>query len=233
MMLSGLKPVLDVLASISAVLAAGAVMWSLFLKPARPGQTNDTPVPSQPVPLAGGALRGNSEAAVAVLEFSDFQCPYCRRFANETLPDLKRTYIDSGRVLFAFRHFPLEVIHSRAAAAAGAATCAADQGRFWEFHDRLFERPDGLEEPVLEGTAVEVGLSSKAFVDCRADVGSRIRRNIAEATRLGIRSTPTFFIGHVQGGNVLKVVHVISGARPTTDFVRILDGMLLSLQRSP
>jgi len=91
------------------------------------------------VDLGNAQRKGNSNAKVIVVEFSDFECPYCGRFFSQTLPSLQKEYIDTGKVLFAYKQFPLTSIHANAQKAAEASLCAADEGKFWEYHDRLFK----------------------------------------------------------------------------------------------
>ena len=87
--------------------------------------------------MAGDEYRGNTDAKVTVIEFSDFQCPFCKQHVEETQPALDEEFVDSGKVMWVFKHFPLS-IHPQAPAAGAAAECAADQGKFWEMHELLF-----------------------------------------------------------------------------------------------
>ena len=92
----------------------------------------------------GDHVLGNPNAKVAVIEYSDFECPFCRRMFSETLPKLKENFIKSGEVKFVYRHFPLRSIHEDAQKAAEASECAGEQGKFWEYHDIIFQRQDLL-----------------------------------------------------------------------------------------
>ena len=136
-----LRSVLDIVATLAMIAAAGAIIWTTLGRSAptaaRPGRA-PIPVPTEPVPLEGAPILGNPEAPVAIVEFSDFACPFCGRFSKDILPELKAKYIDTGQVLLAFRHLPLDRIHPRARPAAEAAECASRQGKFWRFHDLLF-----------------------------------------------------------------------------------------------
>lgn len=102
-----------------------------------PGQP--TPAPKQDVAIGHLPILGNKDAAVTVIEFSDFQCPFCDQFVKNTYPQLKKEYIDTGKIAFAYRHFPLTSIHPNATPAAIASECANEQGKFWEYHDTLFQ----------------------------------------------------------------------------------------------
>lgn len=152
--------------------------------------------------VAGHPVRGNPEADVAIIEYSDFQCPYCRRI----VPVLEDVLEERGDVKLVFRHMPLS-FHKAAFPAALAAEAAAEQGRFWEMHDKLFaegkqlaksDLPTGDSGPVpFEDLAQELGLDIERFrADFRSDaVIERVEADMAEARRLGVKGTPTLFVG--------------------------------------
>ena len=191
------------------------------------------PLPVAPVSIAGAAIRGNPTARVAIIGYSDYQCPYCARFANETLPGLERTYLSSGQVLFAFKHLPIESIHRRAVAAAEAAECAGRQGLFWPMHDRLFADPKRLEPEDIQTRAVALSLDLAAFDRCtQGQSADRVRADVAEAKSLGIAGTPTFFIGTVDADGRVKVVEQLRGAQPLAAFAAIIDRLLDNARKS-
>src|SRR5262249_42570427 len=139
------------------------LMWCLLLgassAPAQSKAVNET--------LAGsGPALGSGSAPVTIVEFSDFQCGFCRRFWAETLPKLKQTYIDEGKARFIYRHFAILGKHSEQAAL--AAECAAEQGKFWEYHDQLFKNQGGLAftETKLRQYARDIGLTPGIFGSC-------------------------------------------------------------------
>jgi protein-disulfide isomerase len=155
---------------------------------------------------------------------SEFECPFCARFAADTLPALEKTYVATGKVLLAFRHFPLERIHPSAMQAAEAAECAGSQGRFWEMHDLLFQSPKQLDRPSLDARARALGLDQQAFGRC-LNGQRKIRQEASAAAGLKVSGTPTFFIGSLSDGQV-TVAHRVSGAQPFASFQRILDDLL-------
>ena len=159
-----------------------------------------------------GPARGPEDAPVTIVEFSDFQCPFCRR-AIPVVERILETYPD--RVRLVYRHLPLESIHPRARAAAEAAACADEQGRFWEYHDLLFEAPQGLEDAALEGYAEQVGLDVEAFRSCLAGGRGRevVDRDLGAASSAGISGTPAFVINGI----------LLSGAQPFEEFQRIIE----------
>jgi len=161
-----------------------------------------------------------------MIVLSDFQCPYCSRFAREVLPQIERRYIAAGTVALAFRHLPLP-IHPQAVQAAAVAECAARQGMFWEVHDRLFAEED-LDADILRSISESVPLDRQRLNDCLLDrsIGDDIQASIAEARGLGVRATPTFFIGTRIADGRVKVGRALSGMRPAEEFMRVLDSIL-------
>lgn len=154
---------------------------------------------------------GPEDASVVVIEFSDFNCPYCERFARETLPLLRENYGDQIR--FVYRDFP--ILNDSSLQAAIAAECAHDQGAFWEYHDLLFENQGSLNQEMFIGFAEELGLDVDRLSTCQNDsaVRDEVIADYAEAQRLGVSGTPTFFI------NGRRVV----GAQPYEVFQSVID----------
>ncbi len=155
---------------------------------------------------------GSSSAPVTLVEFSDFQCPFCQRVAP-TLKQVKDTYGDKVRVVW--KDFPLTQIHPQAFKAGEAAHCAADQGKFWEYHDRLFANQQALQPTDLKKYAADLGLDATAFATCldTSKHGERVRDGVAEGSRLGVNSTPTIYING----------RVLSGAQPYEVIASVID----------
>jgi protein-disulfide isomerase len=178
-------------------------------------------------PLAGRS-KGVASAPVTVYEMSDFQCPYCRRFALETFPTIEREYISSGKVRWVFVNFPLTSIHPNAAAAAEVALCASRQGAFWPVHDLLYTHQDTwapLKDPgpFLATLADSAGISRKTLLACLASPGTEqeIRSEAEGSERAGASSTPSFYL---EGG-------LMTGAHPIALFRRVLDSVLATKRR--
>jgi len=167
--------------------------------------------PRLPVDLAGAPLRGPESAPVTIVEFSDFQCPFCRRI-QPTLAELQEKYGDKLR--WSFKDLPLLSIHPEAQKSAEAARCAADQGKFWEYRTKMFEA-GGLSRRLYDETARELGLDETAFKECLDSDKhfEAVRADLAEAERLGLNGTPAFLINGV----------LISGAQPLESFTRVID----------
>lgn len=175
----------------------------------------------------GAATLGDVSAPLAIIEYADFQCPYCATFARETLPQLKAEYVKSGKALLAFRHLPLP-IHAHAMDAAVSADCAGQQGRFWQMHDLLFSHSDKLQASTGHSLAASLGLSVAAFDECETSDRSatNISRDQETAISLRLNATPTFVIGQLQPDRSVKVDTVIPGA-PTFERIRtVLDDLL-------
>lgn len=145
----------------------------------------------------GGPSRGSDKAAVTLIEFSDFQCSFCRKFWQTTLPLIEKKYINTGKVKFVYRHFA--ILGRYSTAAAQGAECAGEQGKFWPYHDRLFASagsPLAFTHGKLRGYAKESGLKSQAFNQC-LDSGKHLKKvegETAIAGFLGARGTPAFFL---------------------------------------
>ncbi|HKC13622.1 MAG TPA: thioredoxin domain-containing protein [Vicinamibacteria bacterium] len=173
------------------------------------------------VGAGAGAARGPLGARVTIVEFSDFQCPYCAR-ARQTLDRVRETYGD--RVRTVYRDFPLPM-HPEAAKAAEAGACAGEQGKFWEMHDRIFDNQARLLVPDLKHYAGELGLDTQAFEQC-LDSGRHApdwQRDLEEGARYGVSATPAFFIN----GRPLV------GAVPFENFAQVIDDELAATALRP
>ncbi len=185
------------------------------------------PLPAQDTLLAA-RTKGKVGAPVTVYEMSDFQCPYCRRFAMETFPLIEKEYIATGKVRWVFIHFPLTSLHPNAVPAAEFAACAARQGKFWPAHDRLYETQDrwaGLKNvgPYFVSLIEGLRLRRDPMVACleRGETRALVRSDAEGAARSGATSTPSFYI---EGG-------MLSGAQPIGVFRQVLDSIVASKRR--
>ncbi len=178
--------------------------------------------------IAEAPFKGAKDARLVIVEFSDYQCPFCARHVRETMPQIERTYVQTGKVKYVFRDFPLEAIHPQAFRAAEAARCAGDQGKFWEMHDRLFAHPNALEEKDLIAHAEALGLDAKRFRQCleRRRFAERVRRDLWEGQRAGVRGTPSFLVGFAESRGKVRVVRVLRGAQPYEAFRETIEELL-------
>ncbi len=179
------------------------------------------PAPGAQDPLASRS-KGDAAAPVVVYEMSDFQCPFCKRHAEQTFPALEREFVQTGKVRWVFINYPLTQIHPNAVPAAEVAMCAARQGGFWPVHDLLFRHQQvwsPLKEPgaFFLTLADSAGLNKAALTSClqRGEVRDLVRADAEGAARSGATSTPTFYI---EGG-------LLQGAAPTAVFRQVLDSV--------
>jgi len=174
---------------------------------------------------SGFDVIGREGAAVSIIEFTDLQCPYCAKFAAETFPQIRRNYIDKGKVRWAARDLPLP-FHSFAIPAAVAVRCAGEQGKFWQFREALFAAQSRLGTGPYDELARRFELDLARFDGCRRDgqQEANVRADLALATSYGIASTPTFVIGRIVNG--IFEGETLSGARPYEEFAAKIEALL-------
>ena len=161
---------------------------------------------------------GASTARLALIEFADFQCPYCQQFAQSTLPRLEASYIKKGTLLFGFRHFPVAQSHPQALMASAAAACAGQQGDFWEMFDWLYRNQASIDKQHVLAEAGLIRMNVQVFDGCTESEGPRtIQSDAAQADLVGVEATPTFIIGRIQEGGQVHVAYRIEGASQTSD----------------
>jgi protein-disulfide isomerase len=196
-----------------------AVGWlcGLLLHPSTSASQSKT---ANELSVGSGPILGSASAPVTIIEFSDFQCSFCKRFWAETLPKVREAYIDKGKVQFIYRHFAILGKHSEQAAQ--AAECASVQRKFWEYHDQLFNNQGGLAftETKLRQYARDIGLNAGAFGTCLGSgkYKDKVERETAAAAYLGGRGTPFFIVNQR---------HLV-GAQPYDVFRKAIDEELQS-----
>ena len=219
------RGLLDVITTVVIVLTCGVLLWAngdRIWPPSPPGV-------GAVVSLDGAAIKGDPEAPVALVLFTDYQCPYCRRLEQETLPALIRDYVEPGKARLAVRHLPLTAIHPMAFGAAAVAVCAGAEGKFWELHDRFFEHQRELTEAKVAEFVRRVGLNPDE-VEFKACVegagGTQVNRDRAIARELGLSGTPAVAVGRVRRDGAIVATSVVRGARPAGEFVQAIDDAL-------
>ena len=214
---------LDVVATLAMVAASATLIWTVFAggrnapaaaaADAKGGlgadMVTDAETTATPTTLRNG------QPKIAFIEFSDFQCPFCAKYAQETYPQLETEFVRPGLVSYVFRHFPLSN-HANAFTAGEAAECAGSQGQYQAMRMSLFVNQRALVRPRLPDYAAAIGLNRNAFERCLADGAGRaqVKADIAEGERLGVNSTPTFFVGEVKRDGTITVFRRIRGAQP-------------------
>lgn len=179
-----------------------------------PTQPSGAPVDRARLEAGGNVLQEGSNAPVTIVEYSDFECPFCGR-AAPTVNGVLQKY--GNKIKLVYKHFPLS-FHPNAKPAALASECAAEQGKFGEYHDKLFENQTALSAANLKQYAVDLGLNVEQFNQCldTAEYSSKVDAQFAEGSQFGVSGTPTFFI------NGQKLV----GAQPTESFEAVIDPLL-------
>jgi protein-disulfide isomerase len=178
--------------------------------------------------VAGEPFKGQPSATLAIIEYADFQCPFCRRFEQDVYPQIRDNYINSGKVQYFHRDMPLP-FHEGSMPAARAAHCASEQGKFWEMHDSLLGDAASLGAADIDERAGRLGLNVSELDKCISSdrFADIIRRSVTEATEMQISGTPTFIIGTLDAqGNLMSVKKTVVGAYPFGAFKAALDPLL-------
>ncbi len=180
--------------------------------------------------IAGAATLGAAIAPVTLVEFTDYQCPYCRRYNLQTKPQLIKDYVEAGKLRYVLREFPIESIHPRAFKAAEAALCAGDQDRYWDMNALFFRNQKRLRPEDLVRHAETLGLDMAGFRDC-LDGGKytqRVRDDLRDGTAAGVRGTPSFFLGLTDPDDPskIKATKFLRGAQPYLVFKQAIDALI-------
>lgn len=180
----------------------------------------DAPTPPVKVDVSNSPALGMDKAPITIVEFTDFQCPFCSKFHTETFPELHDKYIASGKIRFVSRDLPLPM-HKQAHLAALAGRCAQEQGHFWEMRNWMQSNPDRLEVGPLRSQAQDIALDMDQFDNCLVidKYKEDIERETKEAQAMGINGTPAFIIG--KSGSVIEG-QVLTGAQPLAVFERAI-----------
>lgn len=228
------RTLMDLLATLAIIVTCGLLVWANRTRIWPPPPPTIAP-PEAPVSLEGAALMGDATAPVALVIYSDYECPYCARFDRDTLPTIERAYVNTGKVRVAMRQHPIEGLHPHALDAAAAAVCAGRQGRFWEMHGALFADQHDLGARRIMAEADRLGLDLAAFASCRADdvIKQRVKAEAAQAEAFGLTGTPAFLVGRLQPDGRVKASAVLSGARPIREFTAAIDDALGERRTAP
>jgi protein-disulfide isomerase len=194
----------------------------------RPSIRRPPPTPqSVKVSIDDDPIKGDPKAPVTIVEFSDYQCPFCKRFYDQVLPALEKEYISTGKVRLVYRDYPLQ-FHKNALPAAIAANCAREQGKYWEVQNFLFENPNKLDTASIISSAGELNLNREEFEKCLNDKTqeAEIDKDFQDGQLYGVRGTPSFFIGKTDDDKKEMTGLYIRGAQPFQVFKREIDKLL-------
>ena len=188
----------------------------------------------QEISIGTSPYKGKVDATVTLVEYSDYQCPFCARNYRDVMPTLVKEYVDTGKLKFVMREKPIPSLHRNAVNASKAAVCAGGQGKYWEMHNMLFENQRELGIANLKVFAETIGLDTAKFNVCieSEEVKKRVNADIASGEKLGIRGTPGFFLGLTDpsDSNKANLSVFIKGARPVGDFKQAIDDLLKSAE---
>jgi protein-disulfide isomerase len=174
--------------------------------------------------------KGEYDAPVTLIEFSDYQCPFCKRHANAVMPPLIESYVDTGKLRFVMREYPIENLHRRAIPTSEAALCAGDQGNYWGMHDALFTDQKANTDEDFQQMAASMGLDVAEFSACMENDKfiEQIKLDMVEGQKLGISGTPSFVVGLTDPEDPSKVhlTKFIRGAQSLTAFSAAIDELI-------
>ncbi len=189
-------------------------------KPFRPQRTS----------FKGSPVKGEPTAKVTIIEFSDLQCPFCLRYYKNTFPRIVKEFVETGKVRYVAREFPLASIHKDAQRAAQAALCAGEQGKYWELRDKIFRNRSRLGAADLEEYARSVGVQVESWKACLSSgrYEKKVAVDLRDGSRLGINGTPSFAIGLTDPNDPdsITVGELIQGAYPYEEFARRIERLL-------
>lgn len=199
-----------------------------FLKAATGGRYGAPSIENAPVDISAAPAKGSSTAPVTLVEISDYHCPFCRRHVQQTQPQIYTTYVDTGKVRHVFIHYPIDQLHPDAYKSHEAASCAGDQGKFWELHTKLFEAPARTDEQIA-AVAFSAGLDANALKACMSSGKYReaVRASVQQMQELGVSGTPMFLVGKTPSGKEpFKALSTINGAQSFPAFKQAIDAAL-------
>ena len=193
-------------------------------RPAQPPRESD--LENAYLNLKSSPTLGNESTKLLMFEYSDYQCPYCARYASDVFPEINKKYIKTGKLRYIFRDFPLEQIHPKAKNAAEAAHCAGEQGRYWEMHDVLFANRSKLDQ--VRKFASDLQLDQAAFESCiESDkYADSIQQDVEEGRKIGVRGTPSFVLAIEDDKGEIKGIRLMRGAKSFDAFQSEIEKLL-------
>jgi len=192
-----------------------------------PAAPQPKPLPAS-IDLRGGPFKGSTTSPVVLVEYSDYECPFCIRHFTQVMPEVEAAYIRTNKIRYTFRDFPIDQLHPESIRAHVASHCAAEQGKFWNMHMRLFSKAGTHKPADLLTRAQEVGLNTTAFSACVADdkYSAAIRQSTAFAISMGAEGTPFFLVGTIDSASQFKPLAKLPGALPFANFQQAIEAAL-------
>lgn len=178
------------------------------------------------IDLSGSVPLGNNTAKYAIVEFTDYQCPYCYKHAKKTFPIIKHEYIDKGRLKYFIKDYPLD-FHRLARKAATSVRCAGKQGKYWDMHSVIFDNQKHLTNDSFLTFANQLKIGTTSFTECMDDplVIKEIEKDLVLGNSIGVQGTPAFFIGKIENNNLVNVKKLF-GAHSFSSFRKIIEHVL-------
>ena len=184
----------------------------------------------QDMSVADAPYIGKKDAPVTVVEFLDYQCPFCRKYHETVEPQITKDYVSTGKVKYAIRQLPLTSLHPASVECSQAVLCAGDQGKYWEMAGDVIKNPKNVAPADLSGYAKGLGLETASFDKCLSSgkYKERVEAEGAMGEKLGLSGTPSFVVGLTDSSDPskLKATEVIRGAQPYAQFKQTIDGLL-------
>ncbi len=189
----------------------------------------------QDLTIVDAPYLGQPDAVVTLIEFTDYQCPFCRRHNTQTKPQLIKDYVETGKLKYVLREFPLAQIHPQATKAAEAALCAGDQDKYWDMNALFFANQRKLKPTDLLAYAGDLGLDMARFSACLDDGkhAKRVQSDLQAGIKAGVRGTPSFFLGLTDPSDSTKIkaTKVLRGAQPYSVFKQAIDQLIAESEK--
>lgn len=170
-----------------------------------------------------------ADAPLTLVEYTDYQCPYCARHSQNVLPQLVKYFIETGKIRYVLRDFPLASIHPHAGKAHEAAHCGGEQDKYWELHDQLFAHQKALQADKLAGYTTTAGVADAAVFQACLDSGkyeTQTKAGVTDGNKVGVRGTPSFALGRTAADGTVKAVKLIRGAQGLPAFQKQIAALL-------
>jgi protein-disulfide isomerase len=195
--------------------------------PSAPKRKARPPFKPQDLGVEGAPFLGSADAPVTIVEFTDYQCPFCKRHTKGTMTQVVKDYVDAGKVKYVLREFPLKSIHPEAYKLSQAALCAGDQGKYWEMHDKFFSVRKASPS-TIDADAEALGLDITTFKECydSGKYAKTVDQDIKDGSKLGVRGTPSFFFGKTDGSSKIRASSMLRGAQGFPQFKKEIEKLL-------
>lgn len=183
------------------------IVGAIYLFTSSGSYSNSGNVVAANINIDDAFIKGDPDAPVTIVEYGDYECPFCKRFHDTVLPQIEKEFIETGKAKYIFKDFPLVRYHPHAQKASEAALCSGNQGKFWEMHDILYNNQHRLDVNSIKGYAGNIGLDIEQFNACldSGQMAFKVGQNAAEGRSVGVSGTPSFYINGQVFSGVLPI----------------------------